>query len=65
MSTQFDPDGRGPSRLRLLLTGIGFALVLTVAAGTMIANSRGTFRSTVPVTAEMANVGDGLPPNRT
>ncbi|WP_405137765.1 MlaD family protein [Nocardia sp. NBC_01388] len=62
MSTQFDPDGRGPSRLRLLLTGIGFALVLTVAAGTMIANSRGTFRSTVPVTAEMANVGDGLPP---
>ncbi|MCX4095213.1 MlaD family protein [Nocardia sp. alder85J] len=58
----FEPDGRGPSAARLLLTGICFVVIAAVAATAMIANSRGVFRKSVTVVAVMANVGDGLPP---
>ncbi|WP_036495152.1 MlaD family protein [Nocardia sp. BMG111209] len=58
----FEPDGRGPSAAKLLLTGICFVAVAAVAATAMIANSQGVFRKSVTVVAVMANVGDGLPP---
>ena len=62
MPTAFDPDGRGPSALRLVLSGICCLVVVACAATAMIAVSRGAFRKTVAVTALMADVGDGLPP---
>lgn len=61
MPTAFDPDGRGPSAARLLVTGVCFLTVIAAAATAMIAQSRGVFRSTVAVTAVLADVGDGLP----
>ncbi|MFI7667748.1 MlaD family protein [Nocardia sp. NPDC049526] len=57
----FEPDGRGPSSVRLLVTGVCCIVVIAVAATVMVAISRGALRKTVTVTAVMANVGDGLP----
>ena len=62
MATPFEPDGRGLSATALLLSGVGFLMVAAIVVSLMIANSRGTFRDTVTVTAIMADVGDGLPP---
>ncbi|MBO0853433.1 MAG: MCE family protein [Nocardia sp.] len=62
MSTLFEPDGRGPSGLRLALTGVCFLLIVTGIATAMVAISRGAFRKTVPIVAVLADVGDGLPP---
>ncbi len=62
MPTAFDPDGRGPSSLRLVLSGICCLIVIACAATAMVAVSRGAFHKTVAVTALMADVGDGLPP---
>ncbi|MQY16998.1 MlaD family protein [Nocardia macrotermitis] len=61
MSILFEPDGRGPSAWRLLLSGICFLIVVAGVATTMVEVSRGAFRRTVPVTAILADVGDGLP----
>ncbi|WP_067680133.1 MlaD family protein [Nocardia miyunensis] len=61
MSILFEPDGRGPSPSRLLLSGICFLVVVAAVATAMVAVSRGAFRRTVPITAVMADVGDGLP----
>ncbi len=61
VSIMFEPDGRGPSSVRLLVTGVCCIVVLAAAATVMVANSRGALRKTVTVTAVMANVGDGLP----
>ncbi|MFI6776375.1 MlaD family protein [Nocardia sp. NPDC050412] len=61
MSILFEPDGRGPSSVRLLVTGVCCAVAIATAATVMVANSRGALRKTVTVTAVMANVGDGLP----
>ncbi|WP_329411736.1 MCE family protein [Nocardia vinacea] len=57
----FEPDGRGPSSVRLLLTGVCCVVAIAAAATLMVANSRGALRKSVTVTAVMANVGDGLP----
>ncbi|WP_280362071.1 MlaD family protein [Nocardia wallacei] len=62
MPSVFDPDGRGASAPRLLLTGICFLAAIAVAVAAMIAVSRGALRETVVVTALMADAGDGLPP---
>jgi len=62
MASPFEPDGRGPSAARLLVTGICCLAVTAGVATAMIANSRGAFRDTVTITAVMADVGDGLPP---
>ena len=61
MSILFEPDGRGPSALRLLLSGVCFLVVVAGIATAMVAVSRGAFRRTVPITAVLADVGDGLP----
>lgn len=61
MSILFEPDGRGPSVLRLLLSGVCFLVVVAGVATAMVAVSRGAFRRTVPITAVLADVGDGLP----
>ncbi len=58
----FEPDGRGPSAVRLLVTGLCVIIAVVVAAGLMVANSQGVFRDSVSVTAVLADVGDGLPP---
>ncbi|WP_067902520.1 MlaD family protein [Nocardia vaccinii] len=61
MSILFEPDGRGPSAVRLLLSGLCFLVVVAGVATAMVAVSRGAFRRTVPITAVLADVGDGLP----
>ncbi|WP_063002641.1 MlaD family protein [Nocardia mikamii] len=63
MSIAFESDGRFVPNWQLLLRGLAVIVVLAVMAGLMIARSRGAFRETVQVTADLANVGDGLPAN--
>ncbi|NKY42509.1 MlaD family protein [Nocardia cerradoensis] len=61
MSIAFESDGRVVPNWQLLLRGLAVVVVLAVVAGLMIARSRGAFRETIEVTAELTNVGDGLP----
>lgn len=61
MSILFEPDGRGPSAARLFLSGVCFLVVAAGIVTTMVAISRGALRRTMPITAVMADVGDGLP----
>ncbi len=44
------------------MAGLCFIVVIILVAAVMIAQSRGTFRRTVAITALMQDVGDGLPP---
>jgi virulence factor Mce-like protein len=61
MPNSFDTETRGPSNARLFVVGVVF-LVTAAATGTLlIAKSRGALDSFVRVTAELVNVGDGLP----
>ncbi|GAB5005620.1 MlaD family protein [Mycobacterium avium] len=61
MPNSFDTETRGPSNARLFVVGVVF-LVAAAATGTLlIAKSRGALDSFVRVTAELVNVGDGLP----
>jgi virulence factor Mce-like protein len=61
MPNSFDAEGRGPSNARLLLAGITFLLVSALVVVLMIAKSRGALDSVVRVSADLINVGDGLP----
>ncbi|RDI45035.1 MlaD family protein [Nocardia mexicana] len=61
MSIAFESDGKVLPNWNLLLRGIVFLAVASVVGGLMLARSQGAFRETVRVTAELVNVGDGLP----
>ncbi|WP_280255051.1 MlaD family protein [Nocardia wallacei] len=61
MSIAFESDGKVLPNWQLLLRGLAFLVVLAAVSGLMIARSQGAFRDTVRVTAELVNVGDGLP----
>ncbi|MFI5720658.1 MlaD family protein [Nocardia sp. NPDC051750] len=61
MPSPFEADDRNLPDWKLVLRGIGFALVATVLITAGIARSQGAFESTVPVTALMTDIGDGLP----
>ncbi|WP_019927298.1 MlaD family protein [Nocardia sp. BMG111209] len=57
----FDTDGRGPSGRALVLRGVAMLATAALAVGVLLLKSTGTFESTVPVTAVLAQLGDGLP----
>ena len=61
MGNTFDPNGRGWSDRKLLIGGLlVFALVGVITTG-LLAKSKGYLDDRVTVTAQMMNVGDGLP----
>ena len=61
MPNSFDQDGRGPSNSRLFVAGVLLALIVFVFAALMIAKYKGRLDPIVRVSAELINVGDGLP----
>ncbi|MGI5219577.1 MlaD family protein [Nocardia sp. CA-290969] len=61
MPSPFEADDRNLPDWKLLLRGIGFALAAAVLVAAGIARSQGAFETTVPVTALMTDIGDGLP----
>jgi len=61
MPNPFDPGPRGPSMGRLLVVGVAFLAMVATTVTLLIAKSRGALEPFVRVTAELTNVGDGLP----
>jgi virulence factor Mce-like protein len=61
MPNSFDHGGRGPSNSRLFVAGVAFALTVCVLTALMIAKYQGRLDPIVRVSAELTNVGDGLP----
>lgn len=61
MPNSFDSDGRGPSNGRLTVAGLCFLLIGALIVCLLIAKSQGRLEHIVRITAEMTDVGDGLP----
>lgn len=61
MPNSFDTETRGPSNARLFVVGVIFLVTAATTGTLLIAKSRGALDSFVRVTAELVNVGDGLP----
>ncbi|MGH3678633.1 MAG: MlaD family protein [Mycobacterium sp.] len=61
MPNSFDYDPRSPTNPRLFVVGVCFVLIAAATAALMIAKSEGRLDKVVPVSAELINVGDGLP----
>ncbi|GFG70444.1 MlaD family protein [Mycolicibacter senuensis] len=61
MPNSFDANDRGPSNPRLFVNGLAFLAIAATAAVLMIAQSQGALQHSVRVSAELTNVGDGLP----
>jgi virulence factor Mce-like protein len=61
MPNSFDHGGRGPSNSRLFVAGIAFMLIVSLITALMIAKYKGRLDLIVRVSAELMNVGDGLP----
>jgi ABC-type transporter Mla subunit MlaD len=61
MPNSFDHGGRGPSNSRLCMAGVAFVLIASAIAALMIAKYKGRLDPLVRVSAELINVGDGLP----
>ncbi|MCH5641538.1 MULTISPECIES: MlaD family protein [unclassified Gordonia (in: high G+C Gram-positive bacteria)] len=55
-------DGRNPSLLQYVLRGVAFLIVMLIIAVLLTMRYQGVFSSTVPVTAKLNDVGDGLLP---
>jgi ABC-type transporter Mla subunit MlaD len=61
MAKVFDISGRGPSSRSLLLAGLGMIVVSALIAALLVAKSQGRLEDYTKVTADLTNVGDGLP----
>jgi hypothetical protein len=61
MAKVFDTSGRGPSNKRLMALGIGMIIASIVIATLLVFKSQGRLESFTKVTADLNNVGDGLP----
>ena len=61
MPNSFDHGGRGPSNVRLVMAGVAFVLIACAIAALMIAKYKGRLDPLVRVSAELIDVGDGLP----
>ncbi|QRY45955.1 MCE family protein [Mycolicibacterium boenickei] len=61
MPNSFDAEGRGPSTARLAVVGMVFVAIAATTVSLLIAKSRGALDPFVRVSAELVNVGDGLP----
>ncbi|WP_405182468.1 MCE family protein [Nocardia sp. NBC_01377] len=62
MSILFESDDRDLTNAKLLLRGIAFTVVAAAVVTAGIVRSQGGFEESVPVTALMSDIGDGLPP---
>ncbi len=61
MAKVFDISGRGPSNRRLVVAGIGMIIASALIAALLVAKSTGKLENYTRVTADLRNVGDGLP----
>ncbi len=61
MARVFDTSGRGPSNKRLMALGIGMIIASIVIATLLVFKSQGRLENFTKVTADLNNVGDGLP----
>jgi virulence factor Mce-like protein len=61
MPNSFDHDSRSPSNRQLFAAGVCFVLITAVIVALLTAKSRGKLDRLVQVSAELVNVGDGLP----
>lgn len=61
MAKTFDLSGRGPSNRQLMLAGISMVAVSVLVAVLLVAKSTGRLEDYTQITADMENVGDGLP----
>ncbi|MED5801602.1 MCE family protein [Gordonia sp. Z-3] len=57
---QIDTDGRNPSLVQYILRGVAFLVALLILFVLLFMRYQGVFTSTVPVTAKLTDVGDGL-----
>ncbi|MEE4023146.1 MCE family protein [Gordonia sp. PKS22-38] len=57
---QIDTDGRNPSLPQYILRGVAFLIALLILFVLLFMRYQGVFTSTVPVTAKLTDVGDGL-----
>lgn len=55
-----ETDGRNPSLTQYVLRGLAFLIVLLILFVLLFLRYEGTFTKTVPVTAKLTDVGDGL-----
>ncbi|HEX7826643.1 MAG TPA: MlaD family protein, partial [Mycobacterium sp.] len=61
MPNAFDTNSYSPSTRKLFVLGIGFIVIAALIAVACIAKSKGEFDRIVRVSADLVNVGDGLP----
>jgi ABC-type transporter Mla subunit MlaD len=61
MAKIFDISGRGPSNRNLLIAGSAMVVVSILIAALLVAKSQGRLENYTSVTADLTNVGDGLP----
>lgn len=61
MPNSFDTNGRSPSNRQLFVVGVGFIVIAALVVTVCIAKSKGELDRIIRVTAELTNVGDGLP----
>lgn len=61
MGNTFDPNGRGWTDRKLLIGGLVVLAVVGAITTGLLAKSKGYLDDRVTVTAQMMNVGDGLP----
>jgi len=57
----FESNDHGPSNRRLFFTGLALLAIVAVSVALLIAQSQGALQHSVRVSAEITNVGDGLP----
>ncbi|MGV9710161.1 MlaD family protein [Gordonia sp. NPDC003424] len=55
-----ETDGRNPSMLQYVLRGLAFLIALAILFVVLFLRYQGVFTKTVPVTAQLNDVGDGL-----
>ncbi|MUM19448.1 MCE family protein [Mycobacterium sp. CBMA271] len=61
MPNSFDSDFRGPSNRRLFVAGVCFCAIVAGVIQLCLMKSKGRLDDIVRVSAELVNVGDGLP----
>jgi ABC-type transporter Mla subunit MlaD len=61
MAKIFDISGRGPSNKKLLIAGLAMLVASAIIASLLVAKSTGRLDNFTRVTADLTNVGDGLP----
>lgn len=61
MAKIFDISGRGPSNRNLLIAGLAMIVVSCIIAALLVAKSQGRLEDYTRITADLNNVGDGLP----